>query len=82
VRVVRKAFISTLRDQAALPKRVDVGIKGQRDNIGLQSVNDRPCLARRAAVRLLNAPLPARFALVFVSESLIQVFEQFARRVV
>lgn len=33
-------------------------------------------------MRLLNAPLPARFALVFVGEPLIQILEQLARGVV
>jgi hypothetical protein len=60
-------------ETAVVMERIDVGLKTQRNNVSLQSVDDRSGLFCRAAVRLLNCELVAGLLLVLLAERLVEL---------
>ncbi|MNP60847.1 hypothetical protein D3C76_1559690 [compost metagenome] len=63
------AFIN----QTALRNGVNVVSERQRDHVGLQSVDDRPALLARSAVRLLDRDLLSFFFLPIGREGFVIV---------
>ncbi len=53
-RLVRQPVDPTLLDEAASGDGIGVDHRGQADDVGLETVDDRPGLGARAAVRLLH----------------------------
>jgi hypothetical protein len=79
---VRQALLPVVRDQAAFADSIDVVGQRQRDDVGLQAVDDRTRLLAGAAVRLLDGDVVAGLGLPLAREGLVEVLVQLARRVV
>src|SRR5439155_7414424 len=80
--VLGKPFLPAGRDEAAFLDGVDVVGQGQRDDVGLEAVDDRSGLLARAAMRLVDGDRLARLLLVARDERGVDRLVQLARRVV
>jgi hypothetical protein len=80
--VVGQLLLPVQRQQLVVGHGVDVIGQGQRDDVGLQAVDDRAGLFARAAVRGLDADGLARLGLPLRREGLVEVLVELACGVV
>ena len=62
--MIGQAVLPTLGNQTGVSDGVRIRPQGERNNVGLQAVDDGPRLTARSAVRLADGNTLARFALV------------------
>ncbi len=79
---MRQPLLPVRGDQPLAGDGVDIIGQRQRDDVGLQAVDDRARLRAGAAVRLLDLDALAGFLLIGGSERLVEIDIEFAGRVV
>ena len=81
-RTVVVAILPVGADQPRLGDRLDVGPGGQRDDIGVEAVDDGAGLASRSGMRLLDRDGRSVLLLVVLGEGGVDVAVEFAGRVI
>jgi len=76
--IIRQGFFPAWVDEAGALDGSDVPRQTERDDVGLQAVDDRAGLFARSAVRLLDGDGFARLVLVIVGKCLVDLLVEFA----
>ncbi len=77
--MIRQPFFPTLLDEPPLADRVRIGPEREGDDVGIETVNDGPRLARRAGMRLLDRNRGSRLGPVPGDELRVEVTPKLAR---